>query len=104
MALNPVAIAPTAKAFTATALVACIRAALFGLPAHRKGGNNQWYAIGDAWLRAFSVFSCRVRRSWTTSGACRKSTAATTRAPCSACIRSPALSRSAICSIPQRNP
>jgi hypothetical protein len=46
---------PTPPVFT-TELVASIREALFGLPDHRKGGNNQRYAIGDAALSAFSVF------------------------------------------------
>ena len=46
---------PTPPVF-ATELVASIREALFGLPDHRKGGNNQRYVIGDAALSAFSVF------------------------------------------------
>jgi hypothetical protein len=41
--------------------VSSVRAALFGLPDHRKGGNNQRYAIGDAALSAFSVFFMQSR-------------------------------------------
>ena len=37
-------------------LLSRIREVLFDLPDHRKGGNNQRYAIGDAALSAFSVF------------------------------------------------
>ena len=47
--------APTFPFFV-TSLVSRIRDALFGLPEHRKGGNNQRYFIGDAAMSAFSVF------------------------------------------------
>ncbi len=47
---------PAPDVFTVTGLVKRIREALFDLPDHRKGGNNQSYAIGDAALSAFSAF------------------------------------------------
>ena len=56
MVLKPTAPAPAAPALSVAALVTAIREALCGLPDHRKGGNNQTYAIGDAGLSAFSVF------------------------------------------------
>jgi hypothetical protein len=56
MVLKPAAPTPAQPPLSVAALVAHIRAALFGLPDHRKGGNNQTYAIGDAGLSAFSVF------------------------------------------------
>ena len=42
--------------FSVAGLVQRMREALFGLPDHRKGGNNQSYEIGDAGLSAFSTF------------------------------------------------
>lgn len=48
--------APTPTLLTTATLVGRMRDALFALPDHRKGGNNQTYAIGDAALSAFSVF------------------------------------------------
>lgn len=57
MVLKPVAsVAPAPSLDSVTGLVAGIREALFDLPDHRKGGNNQRYVIGDAALSAFSVF------------------------------------------------
>jgi len=56
MILKPAAPSPAAPPLSVATLVAYIRAALFALPDHRKGGNNQSYAIGDAGLSAFSVF------------------------------------------------
>jgi hypothetical protein len=47
---------PAPDVFSVTGLVKRIREALFELPDHRKGGNNQSYAIGDAALSAFSAF------------------------------------------------
>jgi hypothetical protein len=55
MVLKPAARAVPTR-FTTATLVERIRAALFALPDHRKGGNHQTYAIGDAALSAFSVF------------------------------------------------
>lgn len=49
MILKPVApVAPTPSLYSVTGMVAGIRTALFDLPDHRKGGNNQRYAIGGA--------------------------------------------------------
>lgn len=58
MVLKPATPAPppSSPSFTMAALVARIREALFNLPDHRKGGNNQTYVIGDAALSAFSAF------------------------------------------------
>jgi hypothetical protein len=56
MVLKPAAPGPAPPPLSVAGLLAHIRAALFGLPDHRKGGNNQTYAIGDAGLSAFSVF------------------------------------------------
>jgi hypothetical protein len=43
---------PGPDVFWVTGLVKRIRKVLFDLPEHRKGGNNQSYAIGDAALGA----------------------------------------------------
>jgi hypothetical protein len=60
MVLKPAVPAPVCASvptpFTTATLVGRIREALFALPDHRKGGNNQTYVIGDAALSAFSVF------------------------------------------------
>ncbi|WP_295401505.1 hypothetical protein [uncultured Thiocystis sp.] len=57
MVLKPVTpVAPTPSLFSVTGLVAGLREALFDLPDHRKGGNHQRYAIGDAAPSAFSAF------------------------------------------------
>jgi hypothetical protein len=56
MVLKPAAPAPAAPPLSVAALITSIREALYRLPDHRKGGNNQTYAIGDAGLSAFSVF------------------------------------------------
>jgi hypothetical protein len=56
VALKLAAVAPAARASSATALVTRIREVLFSLPDHRRGGNNQAYAIGEAGLRALSAF------------------------------------------------
>jgi hypothetical protein len=47
---------PAPDVFSVTGLVKRIGEALFDLPDHRQGGNNQSYAIGDAALSAFSAF------------------------------------------------
>ena len=44
---------PAPGVFSVAGLVERIREALFSLPEHRKGGNNQSYEIGDAGLSAF---------------------------------------------------
>jgi hypothetical protein len=56
MVLKPAAPGLAPPPLSVAGLLAHIRAALFGLPDHRKGGNNQTYAIGDAGLSASSVF------------------------------------------------
>jgi hypothetical protein len=55
MVLKP-ATPPELRAFSVAGLTSRIREALFGLPDHRKGGNHQTDAIGDAGLSAFSAF------------------------------------------------
>ena len=47
---------PEPSTFTVSDVVTRIREALWSLPDHRKGGNNQHYVIVDAGLSAFSVF------------------------------------------------
>ena len=56
MVLNPITSVPDPSVFTVSGVVTRIREALWGLPDHRKGGNNQHYVMGDAGLSAFSVF------------------------------------------------
>ena len=56
MVLKPVASVPAPNPFTVSGVVSRIREALWSLPDHRKGGNNQRDVIGDAGLSAFSVF------------------------------------------------
>jgi hypothetical protein len=56
MVLKPTVASPAVPSLSVAALVRDIRTALFALPDHRKGGNNQTYAICDAGLSAFSVF------------------------------------------------
>jgi len=55
MVLKP-ATPPEPSAFSVAGLTSRIREALFSLPDHRKGGNNQTDVIGDAGLSAFSTF------------------------------------------------
>ena len=56
MVIKPVVSVPAPNTFTVSGVVSRIREALWSLPDHRKGGNNQRDVIGDAGLSAFSVF------------------------------------------------
>ncbi len=63
----------------------------------QRTGKNTGYTMTDAGLSALSVFSCKARPFWTSSGRCRKLKGKKMPKPCLACSKSRRTTTSAAC-------